>query len=450
MKNTSKKLTALILALVLTLSLALAAPAASAATVELSDTAARGDVSNPMPLSFGTSHTVTLTEEGQTYYYKVTLNASGVVSLSAGFTGDLYKSFSFSFLNLTDNARIESKILYSSNMIQQHSFYLRRGVYLFAVSKNFYGGSYTVTSKLNFYTANETFPESQTYNDNNDVAERASVIKANQIITGQLGYEADQNDWYKLTLAENSRLILNRSVDEEVKLFIYSAADLNKALASNEYYAQSKIDIYLKKGVYYIKAGKFTGLYSFTPQISDRVTKLNASATTNSVTLRWEKDPKASGYQIFRDTGKGWKHLKFCASANNSYTVASLARGKSYRFAVRPYYDKDGVRYYGNRVAVTAKTPYSVKTPALPTLKNTKSGVRITITRVPGAAKYRIFRKENRRGWKKIADTTNNTFTDKSAVNGRSYTYTVRCITSDGKAYTSGFNRTGRTIKCKR
>lgn len=450
MKNSSKKLTALILALVLALSIAFTAPAASAAQAELSDTAAQGDIGNPKPLAFGTNHTVTLTGEGQTYYYKVTLNTSGVVSLSAGFTGELYKPFSFSFMNPADNAVIERKRLCSGNTIQRHSFYLKRGVYLFAVTKDSYGGSFTVTSKLTFSAANETCPESLAYNDNNDEVGRASTISPNRSITGQLGYESDQSDWYKLTLAENSRLILNRSVDEEVKLFIYSASDLNSALASNEYYSQSRIDVCLKKGVYYIKAGKYTGRYSFTPQISDQVTGLKASATTNSVTLRWDKDAKASGYQIFRDTGKGWKHLKFRASANNSYTVASLARGKSYRFAVRPYYDKDGVRYYGNRVAVAAKTPYSVKAPALPTLKNTKSGVRITFSRVSGAAKYRIFRKEGKGSWKKIADTTGNAFTDKSAVNGRTYTYTVRCITLDGKAYTSSFNKAGRTIKCKR
>ena len=171
--------------------------------------------------------------------------------------------------------------------------------------------------------------------------------------------------------------------------------------------------------------------------------------TTNSVALSWNKDAKASGYQIFQDTGKGWKHLAFRASANNSYTVGSLVRGKSYRFAVRPYYDKDD-RYYGNRVAVTAKTPYTVKTPALPTLKNTKSGVKITFTRVAGAAKYRIFRKEGKGIWKSLTNTTSNAFTDKTAKNGRTYSYTIQCITADGKAYTSGFNKTGRTIKCKR
>ena len=44
----------------------------------------------------------------------------------------------------------------------------------------------------------------------------------------------------------------------------------------------------------------------------------------------------------------------------------------------------------------------------------------------------------------RIADTTSLTYTDKSAKSGTKYTYTVRCISSDGKQYTSWYNTTGK------
>ncbi len=331
MKNTSKKLTALILALVLTLSLALAAPAASAATEEIAATAAQGDnFNNPKSIAFGQAESVILTED-QAFYYSFTLPYTGVVTLTPSFVCSDAHSFTFSVMNASNQKKAASKIIYA-NEKRTVDFYLNQGSYILSVHKNSGADYDTVTTKL-------TLP----------------------LISG-------------------------------------------------------------------LKV---------------------SSVTTNSVALSWNKDAKASGYQIFQDTGKGWKHLAFRASANNSYTVGSLVRGKSYRFAVRPYYDKDD-RYYGNRVAVTAKTPYTVKTPALPTLKNTKSGVKITFTRVAGAAKYRIFRKEGKGIWKSLTNTTSNAFTDKTAKNGRTYSYTIQCITADGKAYTSGFNKTGRTIKCKR
>ena len=91
-----------------------------------------------------------------------------------------------------------------------------------------------------------------------------------------------------------------------------------------------------------------------------------------------------------------------------------------------------------------------ISQPALPTLKKTKSGVQITLKKVAGAAKYRIFRKTGNGKWTKLADTTALKYVDKKAKKGVTYRYTVRCITKNAKAYTSSFNTTGKAIKCNR
>ena len=51
--------------------------------------------------------------------------------------------------------------------------------------------------------------------------------------------------------------------------------------------------------------------------------------------------------------------------------------------------------------------------------------------------------------WSKLADTTALTYIDKTAKSGTRYIYTVRCINSTGKAYTSAYNTTGLAITCK-
>jgi fibronectin type 3 domain-containing protein len=98
----------------------------------------------------------------------------------------------------------------------------------------------------------------------------------------------------------------------------------------------------------------------------------------------------------------------------------------------------------------TGKAIAYIAAPNAPTLKNTTSGVQITWAKVTGAAKYRIFRKTGTGGWAKLADTTAVTYVDKTAKNGTKYSYTIRCITSDGTKFTSAYNTVGSTITCKR
>ena len=45
-----------------------------------------------------------------------------------------------------------------------------------------------------------------------------------------------------------------------------------------------------------------------------------------------------------------------------------------------------------------------------------------------------------------MGDTTSTSLTDTKAKNGTTYSYTVRCLNSSAKAYTSGYNATGKTI----
>jgi len=64
---------------------------------------------------------------------------------------------------------------------------------------------------------------------------------------------------------------------------------------------------------------------------------------------------------------------------------------------------------------------------------------------VSGAAKYRVFVK-NGSSWKKLKDTTSTSYTHKGLKENTEYTYTVRCISSTGKSYTSAYNKAGWTV----
>lgn len=77
-----------------------------------------------------------------------------------------------------------------------------------------------------------------------------------------------------------------------------------------------------------------------------------------------------------------------------------------------------------------------------------KDAVKISWAKVSGAQKYRLYYKGYNRStgkysWVKMADVTGTSYVDTLVNYGNTYTYTIRCITSDALAFTSGFNGTG-------
>ena len=92
--------------------------------------------------------------------------------------------------------------------------------------------------------------------------------------------------------------------------------------------------------------------------------------------------------------------------------------------------------------------PSEVKTAtyvATPTFKvaAVPAGHQITVNKVKGAAKYRVFIKKNNQ-WKKLADTTG-TYVNQNVKVGDDFTYTVRAMNAAGR-YLSGFMKNGISI----
>ena len=146
--------------------------------------------------------------------------------------------------------------------------------------------------------------------------------------------------------------------------------------------------------------------------------------------------------------------------------ITAVSQGKSYTLPVDAefFYDVNPVVYElvsytcgssKQTGSVSAKKDASpsaapeLSTPVLTSVSNTEGGVQIKWKEVKGAAQYRVFRKESGENWKKIGDTKKTSFTDKTAVSGKKYTYTVRCLSKDGTTYTSSFDEKGKTVTYK-
>lgn len=87
-----------------------------------------------------------------------------------------------------------------------------------------------------------------------------------------------------------------------------------------------------------------------------------------------------------------------------------------------------------------------VAAPVLKSIQNTNSGVELTWQAPAGASKYRVFRKTGNGSWTRIGLTTSTSYIDKTAVSGKTYSYTVRCTNASGSAYISAYNSNGLSI----
>ena len=92
-------------------------------------------------------------------------------------------------------------------------------------------------------------------------------------------------------------------------------------------------------------------------------------------------------------------------------------------------------------VKIISSTPADVK---LVSAKAVSDGIQVTWQTAAGAAQYRVYRKDAANPkWKGLVNVTGTSWTDKTAVAGVKYTYTVRGIGADGKTLSPGFDTTG-------
>ena len=174
--------------------------------------------------------------------------------------------------------------------------------------------------------------------------------------------------------------------------------------------------------------------YIATPEIS-KLENVNGG-----IKLSWNSVDGAEMYRVYYKGRNGWTKLvdttattcidSDVLSANNyTYTVRCISNdAKKYQSG----YNKNGksIKY----IATTKITKTDV----------TYNSVKLTWNKVNGSEKYRVYRKDGN-SWKRIADTTSTSVTDKNVSTEKSYTYTVRCITADGKKFASGYDSKGFT-----
>jgi hypothetical protein len=163
------------------------------------------------------------------------------------------------------------------------------------------------------------------------------------------------------------------------------------------------------------------------------------------VYVQWSKSSGATGYYVFRrGSGEKWSRIATITSADKlAYLDTNVTNGKIYAYTVRAYYGS-----YLSSFNSTGKGIRVMSQPVLGTISNVSNGIKINWTKSVGATGYYVYRKVAGGSWSRVGtikSVNTLTYTDKSAVAGKTYAYTVRAYNS---SYVSYYNTTGKGIRC--
>ena len=177
--------------------------------------------------------------------------------------------------------------------------------------------------------------------------------------------------------------------------------------------------------------------------ITPTITKLEN--TSDGIKISWNKIAGVYGYRLYyKYPGKDWKRFK--DTTTTSFTDTGVSIGRTETYTIRCI-DKNGNTVSGYNSGGWSQTyslPRSI--PHFTKLENTSNGIKISWNKVEGVYGYRLYYKYPGQDWKRFKDTTATSFTDTGVSAGRTETYTIRCIDSNGNTF-SGYNSDGWSKK---
>lgn len=321
---------------------------------------------------------------------KVELAKSGKVNLVCEGSGSYYV-----YIYTPDNFEVDVDYAYvgfDENLGKAYDnadFYLTAGTYYFKVYKSYYDSSnYKITSS--FVSANESFPQSTTNNDNTISTANAS-LNFNTTYNGMMGAN-DGVDFYKFKVDIYDEYTFNMTIDK-TSLFYSIYTGEGKEVAG-EFYAEvddnvgtgsSSKKVTLEPGTYYLKVRSNgvcfysfsvnmphqheydTYLYTVDPTyfeegysvyqcacgdiLEDEYTEVKqlskgslksvrSTKKNHSIKATWKKVKAASGYQVQFSTNKSFKNATkktVKGQSKTSLTAKKFKKGKKYYVRVRAY-----------------------------------------------------------------------------------------------------------------
>ena len=180
---------------------------------------------------------------------------------------------------------------------------------------------------------------------------------------------------------------------------------------------------------------------------------LTATASGDTITLKWDAIKGVSGYRVY--IRKDGKWVKLTSGADNTYTYKKALPGEKYQFAVKPYAKGTEGTKFGSLKSAKVTTENYSKTTVKATDKTTTS-ITIKWDKVKNASNYRVYIYKNGK-WTYHKGITKNAYTIKGLKDATSYKIKVKAsFKVDGTVHWGSYSNTitvateGKTVTAKR
>ena len=184
--------------------------------------------------------------------------------------------------------------------------------------------------------------------------------------------------------------------------------------------------------------------------IPEEIKTFKASkTTTNSITLKWNKEKSADGYIIKQYKNGKWVDIKkITKKATTSYKVTKLTASKSYKFRIVAYKKKGSKLLYSNDAKELETTTAPKAVTKLKAAKRTKNSIKLSWARNKNVNGYVIEMKKGKK-WVQVKKITKNAtvkYTQTKLSKKTTYNFRIKAYKKVGsKSYYSTY----KTIKAK-
>ena len=197
-----------------------------------------------------------------------------------------------------------------------------------------------------------------------------------------------------------------------------------------------------------ISCDLITHIYRLPPRVT---TKITASQTITTITLKWNKVTGADGYRIYKYNSKTKKYEKLKDVKGTSLKISKLKADTAYKYKVRAYTKDDGTIWgsYSDVFATATKT----KTPAISSIySNTKGKAVVKWSNVSGESGYQVYYATSKNGTYKKLDSykANVVKGSKSKLTSKkTYYFKVRAYTKTDSGTVYSAWSTVKSVKVK-
>ena len=192
----------------------------------------------------------------------------------------------------------------------------------------------------------------------------------------------------------------------------------------------------------YKTIGKTTQYSAYTTTLSVNTNPSNMSGykvkskTATSVTLQWNKNASATGYELQKWDGKKWVTLtKISKNSTTTYTVKSLKASTTYKYRIRAYKTIGKATQYSAYTATLSVNTNPTNMSGFKAKSKSYNSIMLQWNKNTSATGYELQKWDGKK-WvslTKIAKNSTTTYTVKSLKASTTYKYRIRAYKTIGK-----------------